>query len=302
MTEADFLKIKNWLLRNARTLESARFAYLFETIDVIHVIDTLKAYQNNDGGFGHGLESDFICLESSPMQCWTALEIIEEIGYDNAPEITQNLINYLLDTAPMEEGKWLSKVPSINDYPHAPWWHFTEADKIWGYNPTAALAGFVLKYTEKSTKEHEAALKIAQGAIKAFLTTEITEMHELRSFVELHRYLSCETPCDNFLKFSDKLKKTIMSIVEQDETKWFSTYCIRPSQFVIGSEDLGYSVLKPLFDKELDMIMKQRNDEGVWNITWNWGQYPEAYPIAKKNWQGVLVVSYLKFLKAFGKL
>ena len=302
MNKAEFMQIKNWLLRNARTLESARFAYLFETIDVIHVIDTLKAYQNDDGGFGHGLESDFISPESSPMQCWTALEIIEEIGYENAPEITDNLIKYLVNDAPMEDGKWLSKVPSNNFAPHASWWHYTDEDKLWGYNPTAALAGFILKYTEKASKEHDMALKIAQKAIKTFLSTEITEMHELRSFVELHKYLSCENPCDNFLKLSDKLKKAILNVVEQDENKWFSSYCVRPSQFIVGPDDLAYSVLKPLFDKELKMIMKQRNDEGVWDITWNWGQYPDEFPIAKKNWQGVLVISYLKLLKAFGKL
>lgn len=302
MKAEEFLIIKNWLLRNARTLESARFARLFETIDPVHVVDCLKAYQNPDGGFGHGLEPDCRNPLSSPIQSWAALEVIDELGLPSDHEIVMNLINYLVFRADKSEGKWVTLIPSNNKYPHASWWHYEEKNRIWGYNPTAALAGFILKHTNPYEKEHEFALAVAKKAIATFLATDITEMHELRSFLELHQYLSCKETCDNYLLFTDKLRSQILAVVETNEKNWFSSYSVRPSQFVASPKDFFYPDLKKLIDCEVDLLMKNRNKDGVWDVSWNWGQYPEDFAIAKKEWQGILIVSNLKMLRDFGKL
>ena len=53
-------KAREFIYRNARPLDYARWRYLFEDGKREDVLRILAAYQNEDGGFGHGLEAD--CL------------------------------------------------------------------------------------------------------------------------------------------------------------------------------------------------------------------------------------------------
>ena len=49
-----------------------------------NVLKILASYQNEDGGFGHGLEPDCWNPNSSPVQTWVATEIIKEVGLEDA--------------------------------------------------------------------------------------------------------------------------------------------------------------------------------------------------------------------------
>lgn len=44
------------------------------------MLNALGFYQNEDGGFGNGLEADFLNPNSSPMATWAATETLREIG------------------------------------------------------------------------------------------------------------------------------------------------------------------------------------------------------------------------------
>ena len=56
----------------------------------------LKAFQNEDGGFGHALEPDCFNPNSSPIQTWKAIVHLEEIGIDDPDhEIIQGILRYL---------------------------------------------------------------------------------------------------------------------------------------------------------------------------------------------------------------
>lgn len=53
-----FEKARKYIYRQARPLDFARWQYHFENGTKENVLVALSMYQNNDGGFGHGLESD----------------------------------------------------------------------------------------------------------------------------------------------------------------------------------------------------------------------------------------------------
>lgn len=302
MKPEDFLKIKNWLLRNGRILDYTRFAFQFEDIDPVYVVEALKAYQNPDGGFGHGLEPDLWDPQSSPIQTWAVLEVIEETGIPDDHELVINLIDYLIHKAERIDGKWLTLHPAFNDHPHAPWWHYEKENRIWGYNPTAALAGFCFWHTNPSSEVYSIALKLSQEAVAYFLENDITEPHELSCFVELYSYIACREQCESFGLFTEKLRQQILKTVEKDEKKWFSAYSVKPSVFVKSPKDAFYPDLKELIEKEVGLLLKNRNAEGVWDVTWSWGQFPNAEAIALREWQGAQIIKNLKLLKAFGKL
>ena len=77
-----FIRAGRWIKRCARPLEVARWEYLFEGGSRERVLEILGAYQNEDGGFGHGLKPDFWLPSSSPMATWAAVRILSEVDVE----------------------------------------------------------------------------------------------------------------------------------------------------------------------------------------------------------------------------
>lgn len=183
-----FKGIKQWMEQYARTLELVRFQYLFERGSKENYYKELMKYQNRDGGFGYGLEPDSTNPYSTPIQTWMAFELILELKLPKNDPMVKNTINYLTQTPFFENGFWYATIPSNDQYPHAPWWSFKEESKIWGYNPTAAIAGFMYKNALKEANKLFSK-EIIQRAIDDFLKGDFDEMHELRNFIELYEYI-----------------------------------------------------------------------------------------------------------------
>ncbi|MEQ6377746.1 hypothetical protein RZN22_17495 [Bacillaceae bacterium S4-13-58] len=57
----------HWIIQNGRELEQALVKYSFMNGQENEVINALAKFQNEDGGFGHGLESDIQMPASSPI-------------------------------------------------------------------------------------------------------------------------------------------------------------------------------------------------------------------------------------------
>ncbi|HET6185944.1 MAG TPA: hypothetical protein VFE59_02975, partial [Trebonia sp.] len=55
-----------FMLNQARLLERRLFATCFLGQRAARVVDALRGYQNDDGGFGHALEPDKRCPASLP--------------------------------------------------------------------------------------------------------------------------------------------------------------------------------------------------------------------------------------------
>src|SRR5690554_3840316 len=118
-----YQKARQFIYRNARPLDLARWQYHFEGGDREAVLTALAAYQNEDGGFGHALEPDAWNPNSAPIQTWTATEILREIDFtDAAHPIIQGILRYLAGGQDFEGRFWFNTLRSNNDYPHAPWW------------------------------------------------------------------------------------------------------------------------------------------------------------------------------------
>ncbi|NLY52402.1 MAG: hypothetical protein GX063_05775 [Firmicutes bacterium] len=118
-----FLKARRWVKRNARPLEAARWEYTFENGTKERVLEILAAYQNEDGGFGHGIEPDFWLSASSPMASWAAARILLEVKAGPDLPMVQALADYLCRTQ-QPTGTWPAVLPDNNAFPHAPWWHW----------------------------------------------------------------------------------------------------------------------------------------------------------------------------------
>ena len=67
MTEEAFAAARAFLDREGRLIERRLATVLFDGAPASGVIDTVRAYRNPEGGFGHGLEPDKRCPASLPI-------------------------------------------------------------------------------------------------------------------------------------------------------------------------------------------------------------------------------------------
>jgi hypothetical protein len=64
-----------YIRNNCNPLYDALFAFHFGGGGAEAVVSGLERFRNGDGGFGHGLEHDFLMPDSSPMATTVALQI-----------------------------------------------------------------------------------------------------------------------------------------------------------------------------------------------------------------------------------
>ncbi|MFT8311436.1 MAG: hypothetical protein ABF629_09740 [Sporolactobacillus sp.] len=301
----DFAIIRNWMYRNARPLDLARWKYHFEDGTQEDVLNSLSVYQNQDGGFGHALEADSWNPNSTPIQTSTAMEILREINFDdrNHPLIN-GILKYLERGTDFKDGKWENTVLSNNDYPHAPWWH-TDSDRVSRkeYNPTAIIAGFILEYASKGSNLYLRGGNIAQELSNSFLQNPQLEMHPLLCVTHMLRYID-KANLENQFDYSnlvDVLSRKITDLIKKDVNSW-NDYGCSPSVFIKSPESSFYKGNEDILDKELDYIINTRNAEGIWNITWNWNNYIKEFAISENWWKANVVIKNMLLLQSFGRI
>ncbi|SER57822.1 hypothetical protein SAMN04487944_106120 [Gracilibacillus ureilyticus] len=300
-----FEKTSRWLKRNARPLEVARWNHLFKGNNKNKVIEILEAYQNEDGGFGHGIEPDFWLPQSSPMASWYAGQILAENGADNDDGIVGRLIGYLIKEYDPDKRLWSSVLPENNVYPHAPWWHWEEkVQDNWMFNPSAELAAFILNWSSQA-RNREIATKVINEALKRLMVAEKMDFHEINNYQQLYYSLKMkEDEMETQLSFTidqiyHKLKNLIEQSAEVDVNAWSTGYKPLPLNFVVSADDPFCQIFGDLIEDNLNFYIEQLTEEGIWKIPWSWEQYPDAFPVARRYWEGIIVVNRYKVLHAF---
>ena len=307
MTHPCLIKARTFIYRNARPIDLARWQYHFENGSAEAVVSALSTYQNPDGGFGHGLEADAINPNSSPIQTWTAMVILEEIGIEdpNHPMI-RSILNYLQSKKDFDGSFWFNTVPSNNDYPHAPWWtHKEKKGDYHDYNPTAYFTGFILRYADQNTALYHIGKQIAQQAILALNNQyDETEMHLVACFAHLALDLRKAgiTDLSGLDSMEYHLFERIKTLIDRDSENWNSGYVCLPNRFIEDRKSPYYRPNKAAAE-HLSLVLQQtQDDEGTWPVTWDWADYPSQWPISKNWWRSVIVIENMLYLKRFGVL
>lgn len=292
---------RNFIYKNARPLDIARWKYLFENGSKEDVLTALIVYQNEDGGFGNAIEPDCWNSNSSPVQTWVATEIIKEINLkDKNHPIIQGVLNYLSSGKDFDGHTWSNTVATNNDYPHAPWWNFEPFHET-SYNPTACLIGFILKFEDKNSKLFELACVLAKEAYSYFkLHFPMESMHTVSCFVELYEYIK-ESSMNDLLdigEFSTLLHEQIQHVITYDTSKWEVDYVCKPSLFISTKTSDFYMDNKEICNYECEFILNTQESDGTWGITWSWIDYLEQWNISKNWWKSNLIIKNIRYIKA----
>jgi len=302
-----FGKARAFIYRNARPLDLARWQYHFEKGSREAVLTALAAYQNEDGGFGHALEPDAWNPNSTPIQTWAATEILREIGLaDSAHLMIQGILRYLASGMDFDGTVWRNAVPSNHDYPHASWWSVTsESTCHHDYNPSACLAGFIIRFAGQDSDLYQLGRCVAREALDKYFAGDLLgDMHTVGCYVRLWQYCEEAGAADiiDMTALKERLREQVRHSITHELDKWECGYVCKPSQFFNSVDSVFYADNKDIAGYECGHIMKSQLEDGSWPIPWSWGAYPEEWAIAKNWWKGGAAVLNMLYLKGMRML
>lgn len=99
-----------------------------------------------------------------------------------------------------------------------------------------------------------------------------------------------------------RLSGLIHCCITQETTEWETSYVCRPSQFLDCPDSMFYADNQKAADFECDFIARTQLDDGSWNITWDWDDYPSQWAISKNWWKANGIILNLLYLQGFSKL
>jgi hypothetical protein len=282
---------ERFLQAEGRLLERRLFDTCFRGAPADGVITALRAYQNADGGFGHGLEPDKRCPASLPLDVEIALESLVIADTVDA-EMLGRACDYL-DRAAAEAdagGAVSLALPVIEGFPRAE--HMTDWTYVPGLNPTAGLAGR-LHRLGFAHPWRDAATRWCWRALD-----DEPQPDEVHALAEVLVFLA-------HVPDRERAEKHAPAVLE---------HLTRQEMFHLDPDAPGYGLspltIAPTADARwrtgfsdaqlaghLDHLAGSQQDDGGWPITWD---PPSA--ASRLEWRGMVTLYALRTLTSYGRI
>ena len=285
------IKAENFILKHARPLDYEVYHYQRGQGSQEAVLNALAAYQNADGGFGGPLEPDNFCPYSLPLTCWQAITYLRKIScFDSNLPLVKDLVSFL-QISRRADGYWNTTDPRTQDYPHAPWWQDQgEAQRVWGFNPTAEISAYLLRIGVSSERTFMGSL------IKRYMDGPEVSMHELVNLLVCYSDLKALN-WEDLDHFEAKLRVDLESQVSKTREAW-QGYGLRLSMFSEVMDSVFLAPYQDLIRAEQAYLAETQSEDGSWELNWDWGgTYPDYWPVSKHWWQAIQAIQNLQFLR-----
>jgi hypothetical protein len=271
----DLDKAARFVAENARLLDRHRHAALIAQGPRAPVVAALRAYRNDDGGFGHALEPDLRAPTSQPGATLYALEILAELDAFDDP-LAAGAIEWI-PTIADEDGGIPSVVGDVDRWPHAPWWQPEPASFL-----TAALAA-VLYEGGAHTEWRDRA---------SAWTWEQVSSSGFDSPYRWHYFVSFLDHVDHGERAAQELariREPLQPLVKDEHTPLaYSPWPHLRSRALFTPEQI---------ERALDELEAGQAEDGGWTFPW-----PQWSPGATLDWRGSVTVRALQLLKGNGRL
>ncbi|HUY46467.1 MAG TPA: hypothetical protein VMV92_12155 [Streptosporangiaceae bacterium] len=287
MTSPDIDAAARFLAASGRVLDRRRFERLFGMGDAQPVRDAITAYRNADGGFGHALEPDGRCPGSQPLAIEFALHTLHEAdAWDDG--LAQRACGWLDAHAPAEGGAVFVD-PSIEGWPHAPWW----VPEVGG--PASLITTGLLAGTLHARGVRHRWLDRARDVLWTRISGLTTAgPYDMRAVLQ---FLDHVPDRDRAVKALDQLGPMILDqgMVTLDPEVPGEIHT--PLDFA----PLPGSLARGLFERSvieahLDHLASAQRDDGGWTFNWQpWN------PVAAAEWRGSVTVGALCLLRGNGR-
>jgi hypothetical protein len=286
-----------FIAANARVLDRRRFDRLFGGGAAGPVRDAVAAYRNDDGGFGHALEPDCRAPGSQALAVDMALRVMDETdAWDDA--LVLGACDWLAAVAPAEGGA-ASAEPSMEGWPHAPWWGPQEGHPVsliatGLITGTLHARGVTHPWLDRATE----VMWTGIGRMNAGHggTAPMAPPEQRYEMLGVLRFLQHVPDRDRAREAFGRVGPLII------ERKMAALDPEAPGE-VHGPLDFAPepgSLARGLFDEatiktHLDHLAGAQLDDGGW--TFNWLAWS---PAAEREWRGFLTVDALRVLRANG--
>ncbi len=302
LSQAAFQRAMAFVEEQGRDLDRALLAYHFAGGPAEEVLSALAAYQNDDGGFGHGLEPDLRTPASSVIATTVAFQNFRSLHVPAEHPIVRNALTYLLEAYDESRQVWPIIPPEVESAPHAPWWDYASSEASFGgflINPRVEIVGYLHDYSDAVPAELLETVTTAVFEHLEGLPDEV-EMHDIICFVSFAETESLPQ------SYRDRVWAKLAKAAEHGvarEPEQLTGYVLKPL-YLVSSPDSPLAVgLADEVAMNLDFEIDQQGEDGAWSPSFSWGdQHPEAWEIAKREWQARMTLKNLRVLRDFGRI
>ena len=277
----------NFIWENARLLERAIFEYHFLSGPPERIFDTLHAYQNDDGGFGHALEPDLRAPDSQPLFVEFALRTLYECRLRNA-EIAYRACDFLAQHADLKRGI-PTIFPSARDYPRAAHWHHPHneqpsLDRLTGLVGLAAWQGVSHPWLDKAI----------DVCLEHVASTRYDFAHTIQNAFCLLESVSSKKPVDILF---NKLSNELLTASFYNADAPVTQYGLTPLDYAPSPEAYCRRIFSDAqIEAHLTDLEAHQGADGGWTILWD----PPAGS-ARQEWRAQKTLLALTVLQAYGR-
>ncbi len=291
--------IDNNLIRNkilpkvkeeGRMLDYYLVKGLIENTDK-EILNELLKFQNDDKGFGHGLEPDLRMPNSSVACTNHAVHILDQVKDKSlTEELRKQIVEYYESVYLEDLERWRMTSEVVNNFPRAIWWNYETVDDFTYGNPNPEIIGFL--YQNKKYLKKIGINKQINNVLK-YIDTDFEKeasMHSVMSM--LHFYRNVDKDVRNLIK--SKLQKVVTSELNKSYGKWHK-YGLEPYKIAIIDKKFLNTRLEEL-DENL-LLIKENVEKGLIIPNWRWYQFKEVFEECKMEWSGYLTFNVLRALR-----
>lgn len=273
-----------FVFANARVLERRRLAALLHDAPVTPIVDALRAYRNDDGGFGHALEPDVRAPDSEPASVAHALDVLAACEGEGA-DLVRGAAAWIERIAHDDGG-----VPFVLEtaaaYPHAPWMVPSDGGSFLTFALVARLheLGHESAWRERATDWCWRRLE-DPGALGAywvkFALRFLDTFPEDARTAEVLEAVRGRLHADGTLPVEGGIDDERLTALDLSP---------RPGRASRGLLD-AHAV-----ERELDALEAEQQPDGGWTFDWlAWSPGQEV------EWRGIVTVHALETLRAHGR-
>lgn len=298
LTKARFAAAEAFVREKGRPLDAALLALELGSGSADDALAALVAFQNGDGGFGHGLEPDLTSPASSAIATSVGLRILTRLETPARRPTVVAAIDWLAETLDGEAGVWPIVGEDVELAPHAPWWAWSD-DLAAGwnsfrFNPTAEILAHLYRFGDLAPA---ALIACVEAGLRRTLaaTDEIEGAYDLKCAIRLAE--SDGLPPDLARPLGGLVRRSIA--VHDPADTHASPFDAAPTP-----ESPLADVVDGRIEPALSALIASQADDGgwPWNPDWDWSFVDKAAGrAAVQAWRGIVTREALETLLAYGR-